>query len=750
MQLFIFNSLEKIQAVLKDNIKDPVWLEKVNGENTFDFSFPADDSKASYLSEGNLVAFKDDDGNFQLFEISKVNEVHSSNGILKTCHCENAFYELIDDWIEDKRPSSCTAEYALGQILADTRWSVGTVDVVGSDSITFYQQNIMKSLHDIVEKWGGEIRTRVVISGSSITNRYIDLFTTRGTITKKRFEYKHDLKDIQREVDLTNVKTALYGFGRGEEQDTGGFGRRTNFNDIVWTKPPNDADKPAAQKWVEDPDAKVLWGRPEGGNPRNRFGDFIVDDETDPATLLQKTWDKLQTRNTPRISYALSVVDLEQLSGYDHEAVRLGDTVVVIDREFATAIEVSARVVELQKHLTDPTQTKVVLGNFFPDASDYFSQLKNLETTYTDWECLARATFKSTWLDGIINVLDNEIKTNDGRVTYTDNNGILIENADQTKALKLLGGILALSNEKVLGEYQWRTFATGDGFVCDELLAGTITAQEINLKTDGATQSIIKSDNFVAGSAGWCIKSDGTCEFSSGTFRGSLSGATGTFAGNLSASECTAYQIIATTLWGDNCWPKTPGYGTVGSSTREWFSVFAAYGQFSDKIISTGDGIYNQYNSAARWKHDDANYMMQSTTKIQMIFGGVVKHQFNSDGTKVGGTIETKSFGNLGMSPVDSPLFLITDVLKVDVEKERKIKLNKMYLETIEKDTLNIFLTNIGNSDVKLKKITKNGFILIGNGQVSCLITAIRKGCKNKYFLALDKKEESKCQKKKA
>ena len=45
--------------------------------------------------------------------------------------------------------------------------------------------------------------------------------------------------------------------------------------------------------------------------------------------------------------------------------------------------------------------------------------------------------------------------------------------------------------------------------------------------------SAIRSSNYVADSTGWAIKADGSVEFSSGTFRGSLLGATGTFAGAL-------------------------------------------------------------------------------------------------------------------------------------------------------------------------------------------------------------------------
>ena len=48
---------------------DAVHREVLNGENTFTFTVPADRADAAYVAEGNLVAFKDLDSYWQIFEI---------------------------------------------------------------------------------------------------------------------------------------------------------------------------------------------------------------------------------------------------------------------------------------------------------------------------------------------------------------------------------------------------------------------------------------------------------------------------------------------------------------------------------------------------------------------------------------------------------------------------------------------------------------------------------------------------------
>ena len=71
------------------------------------------------------------------------------------------------------------------------------------------------------------------------------------------------------------------------------------------------------------------------------------------------------------------------------------------------------------------------------------------------------------------------------------------------------------------------TDAKIDTLTASKLTAGTITGKEIIIDTDNTDNSnpvlgTIRSNNYVANTAGWIIKSDGTVEFAGGEFRGTL------------------------------------------------------------------------------------------------------------------------------------------------------------------------------------------------------------------------------------
>lgn len=95
-----------------------------------------------------------------------------------------------------------------------------------------------------------------------------------------------------------------------------------------------------------------------------------------------------------------------------------------------------------------------------------------------------------------------------------------------------------------IGEAQV-TDAKIDTLTASKITAGTISGKEIIIDTDSATDpsnpvlGTIRSDNYVQNTDGWIIKSDGSVEFDSGTFRGDITGATGTFSGDLNAAGGT-------------------------------------------------------------------------------------------------------------------------------------------------------------------------------------------------------------------
>lgn len=492
--LYIFSAGENLLAILNNSgdscpYLDAVHEEGLDGTNKFTFSVPADHADAAYVVEGNLVAFRDIDSNYQLFEINYATDKHDS-GTIRTAQCEHiAISELLNIYIDDMRPANKTAFEALTQVLTGTRYQAGTVDNLGTNSTNYYHTNALFAVNKIAQVWGGEIRFRVEISGSSVSARYVDILARRGSVTGKRFVYSKDITSITRTIDFQGVKTALYGYGKGEET-ADGYGRRIDFADIVWTTPTNPANKPLGQKWVGDDAARLAWGMPDGAGGRlHRVGIFTDADETNASVLLTKTWDSLQELKEPAVNYAMDVIDLETLAGLPHEAVRLGDTVAVIDTQITPELRTQARIIRLARNLAEPDKTKIELGNFLPDMSE--SAKKQADTSGTinfrkgmwDDKYSAISGVPTSVLTGAISVLQNEIQSVNGYVRITDADGIIIYDTPDpltaTKALRLKGGIFAIANSKTGGNWNWSTFGTGDGFTADRITAGTMLADRI-------------------------------------------------------------------------------------------------------------------------------------------------------------------------------------------------------------------------------------------------------------------------------
>jgi len=170
-----------------------------------------------------------------------------------------------------------------------------------------------------------------------------------------------------------------------------------------------------------------------------------------------------------------------------------------------------------------------------------------------------------------------------------------------------------------------------------KLTAGTISGQTIILDASGDTgaDSIIKSSNYVSGSTGWAINSDGTAEFRNATIRGSLnasditagtlssdrldtdfiavggaasdvnSGSTTIDGGSITANSITASQIASSTITTNqlNFTPYTDGEnidsGSIGGISIDSDSIHTS-GYPSSGFEITSSGNANFLNVLAR------------------------------------------------------------------------------------------------------------------------------------------------------
>ena len=366
---------------------DAIFREELNRGSEFEFTSPADHEDSKYIVAENQVAFLDKDMKFRLFVIRETEETDGEDGPTVHAICEPSMLELNDEIITEKFATGKTAQEALEHALEGTRWQAGDVDSLGTNDDHWYYETVTEAIQSITNVWEGEFRDRIEVDDIGIVGRYIDILTHRGEPTGKRWEIDKDIIKITRKTQ-SYPKTALYGRGASLETEGGGFSRKIDFADIEWKESEGDpVDKPLGQKWVGDPDAleryghkrqtteidnntiPTLFARQQRIDPENlfrhRYGIFEDGNIEDKEELLKATWEALQKQKKPIENYEMDVFLLEELTGYDHEKARLGDSTIAIDRRFSDPIEVEARIIVHEYDVSDPDNTGVVeLGDF--------------------------------------------------------------------------------------------------------------------------------------------------------------------------------------------------------------------------------------------------------------------------------------------------------------------------------------------------------------------------------------------------
>lgn len=437
--IFVLDNAENVVASLNNDVPDAcpyfngIMTERLNdGYLAYEFEVPAEHNDAEYLVEDGYLIRKGLDDHLLLFQISRIEEYRDDQGLKKYIYAEYGWEELNKTII---RPSSFlgrTAEGAMNDALLDTRWEVGIVEWFGTKDFSFDSHiTSLAFLHEIKDAFGGELRFRVEMHNGKISGRFVDLLIKRGEDAGKTFTYEKDLVGVRRIADRSTVFTALIGVGKGNET-----GVTLNFSNEVRSKASGDAfDKPAGQDWVGDPEALQRWGhRDKNGNLKHLFGTFEYDTEQ-PGVLLDRTWEKLQQIKNGVMNYEVLVALLENVEGYEHEKIRIGDTVLVQDLSFKPALMLKARVLEMTRSFTNPENDKVVLGQFLPAVSNADENIKLLQSVLLkkekEWERIPGAN-EITYTDG--NTIESLKPAQAGADVTGDNTAKNTENVGSTPA----------------------------------------------------------------------------------------------------------------------------------------------------------------------------------------------------------------------------------------------------------------------------------------------------------------------------
>ena len=460
-----------IGTIATDELLSFVHTDELNGEDSVAIQ--------TYfrLCEGHRLVWRDPQGTCHEHVCQDPRGLHEGGRTVYSDTALNSICELFGDYLEDKRPYGYSYQRALEVALAPTRWAVSTVDQPGTVSagLTFYHVSAREALNAILE-CGGELETVITVGTGGVTGRSIGIRAHRGSTSgHRRFAYGKDVTGISK-TEHWGAITACYGYGKGVETDSGGYGRKLTFGGIN-----------GGLNYVYDGDALKLYGRPDdGGGYAHVFGTYENSDCEDAGQLLSETRSYLEEHKVPGVTYTADVLDLVRF-GRQWEGVSVGDDVQVVDTEYDPELRLEGRVSKLVRNCLNGAM-EVTLGNVTETMADmWIAQQKavsSLSKRSGNWDVAAStpAAYLQQLMDGLnerFNALGMSYRYDSFEKGTIYSSVPMDGDGNPTKtggwAMQLCSrGFRIASGTKADGSWNWTTFGTGEGFTASLLNAGVI------------------------------------------------------------------------------------------------------------------------------------------------------------------------------------------------------------------------------------------------------------------------------------
>src|SRR5690625_2240695 len=347
MIYFFDNELNMVKVATSKNVISAVHEHELNGLILGTVELDMDYAKAFINAVDYLGYYYK--GNFYIHKIKRVEDEHENELIRITGR--HIFFEdmLYGDYIRDVRPENRDALYILNQtISSNTRWQTVMTDTSKLHSETYYWVPPMEVLNDLTENVGIEYEPKILFDGQKINGFQLHVANRIGEDTPIRVPFGSRVLNLKYEVDYSEIVTALYGHGKGEEVGDG-YGRRINFSSVNFSR--NGVVSPAGQLYMENPNVTAQYGK-DDGSPK--FGKIIFEDIESASELANATYEAYLEQSRPKMLFEASVVDLGD--------VGMGDGVLIIRREYDAYFNASIH--KLMVDLLDAENANVELGDY--------------------------------------------------------------------------------------------------------------------------------------------------------------------------------------------------------------------------------------------------------------------------------------------------------------------------------------------------------------------------------------------------
>lgn len=421
---------------LLTNVKQIVRSRKVNGEKTIQFiTIPDEGNDHSFAHADNesTTIFKNES-----YIIKKVNEKSVGATSVKQLGAVHTFFNtMINCYQYEQFTGSQTLFDALTRVFANTPYTFVIVDSFTSKEFeNFGRDNCLSLFKDVLERYVAEFR---------VVGTVVYLETEIGAKTDFQLRWKSNIKALDKQVDTDSLATVIKGFGGKPDEKTGVYPIEIEY------RSPNVA----------------LFGE--------LHADAVYDERITTTTGMNAHLKKVLT-DEPLLSIT---VDIAELGG---DVKNEGDRGYIIYEPMNLTFE--ARIVEITETFeyvdnqwvvmkTDVTLAN--LRNKLTDITTRFAQTsKRLDRLFEGQERLPYNV-----LPEAIRIAAEAINNSLTEIQYPVGQGIILQDPNNPLIMvRLTSAGIGLSDD---GGATYRTAMTGAGIVTNELVAGVIRTNNIQI-----------------------------------------------------------------------------------------------------------------------------------------------------------------------------------------------------------------------------------------------------------------------------
>lgn len=244
--------------------------------------------------------------------------------------------------------SSQFIEYYVNRELYDTGWEIG-INELGTDIKrlvdTTTDETPLSRLQSICTAFNCEMTFTVEFQNTKVTRKFVNIYYKIGVDkTDKKLYSGVDVISMQKSVDIDDLITAIEDTNQG-------------FNDLEFDDGRFFTRK--GESIVYDREKNALYG--QGNTSLEQFKGYrrgkYASSYSSQADNFNELRSILEERSQPKFSAEVDML-------FNDGDFEIGDWLTFVDEEYNPPLRIKARVINKEIHRSDPSENKVVIGNY--------------------------------------------------------------------------------------------------------------------------------------------------------------------------------------------------------------------------------------------------------------------------------------------------------------------------------------------------------------------------------------------------